>query len=138
MNSKSEEIQKLTVLVGLIEGLIDHTFAKVQNELPLSLENETDARDIWPARWKSLRQELKDLILSDEIWEPELDKTEDDLPDSAWDIYEMAKEAEKQELKDSDIAPGPNPQSLTVGEVKRRIIDLDQPDIDGQIEAMSN
>ena len=38
----------------------------VQDEIPLSLEYETDCRTIWPKRWELLRRKLH-LIDNDEL-----------------------------------------------------------------------
>lgn len=33
---------------------------EIQNKIQLSMEYETDARDIWPKRWELLREEISE------------------------------------------------------------------------------
>ena len=46
---------------GMIEkaALLKEVF-DIQNEIQLSLEYETDARDIWPKRWQTLFTRIRD------------------------------------------------------------------------------
>jgi len=50
------------------EEKVNRIMSWVKDELPLSMEHETDARSTWPKRWELLRRKLH-LVDSEEMKE---------------------------------------------------------------------
>ena len=41
---------------------MENLFEQIEMEIPLTLERETDARDTWPKRWKTLKSRVAQSI----------------------------------------------------------------------------